>query len=162
MFQCCSFNSSFLLLLPLCQQSVLYVYISTDALEKGSSVPSFWIPYICVNICLFFWLASLCIIGSRFIHLIRTNSNALLNLSYWGSSCWIELNHHLLLINIKWYVWHFRVYKVFSHEHTCFSHVLSIISSGLATQSWSRDQQHQWTWVLGRNTASQTPALRLI
>ena len=37
--------------------------------------------YICIRIQYFpfsFWLTSLCIIGSRFIHLIRTNSNAFL------------------------------------------------------------------------------------
>ena len=42
---------------------------------KSSSVPSFCIPYICVNIqCLFssFWLTSLCVIGSTFNHHIRT------------------------------------------------------------------------------------------
>ena len=39
-----------------------------------------WIPYICVNIWdLFFsfWLISLCITGSRFIHLTRSDSNLL-------------------------------------------------------------------------------------
>ena len=37
----------------------------------------FWIPYICVNIWyLFFWLTSLCIIGSSFTYLVRTDSNA--------------------------------------------------------------------------------------
>ena len=38
----------------------------------------FHIPYICVSIlywCFSFWLTSLCIIGSSFIHLIRTDSN---------------------------------------------------------------------------------------
>ena len=62
-------------------KSVLYVYISILALQIGSSVLSFWIPYICVNIWyLFFsfWLTSLCIIGSRFIQLIRTDSNVFL------------------------------------------------------------------------------------
>ena len=37
-----------------------------------------YIPYICVSIlywCFSFWLTSLCIIGSSFIHLIRTDSN---------------------------------------------------------------------------------------
>ena len=37
-----------------------------------------WLPYICVSIlywCFSFWLTSLCIIGSSFIHLIRTYSN---------------------------------------------------------------------------------------
>ena len=36
------------------------------------------IPYICISIlywCFSFWLTSLCIIGSSFIHLIRTDSN---------------------------------------------------------------------------------------
>ena len=39
---------------------------------------SFLIPCICVSIlywCFSFWLTSLCIIGSSFIHLIRTDSN---------------------------------------------------------------------------------------
>ena len=38
----------------------------------------FQIPYICVSVlywCFSFWLTSLCIIGSSFIHLIRTDSN---------------------------------------------------------------------------------------
>ena len=38
----------------------------------------FLIPYICFSIlywCFSFWLTSLCIIGSSFIHLIRTDSN---------------------------------------------------------------------------------------
>ena len=38
----------------------------------------FKIPYICISIlywCLSFWLTSLCIMGSSFIHLIRTDSN---------------------------------------------------------------------------------------
>ena len=41
-------------------------------------VTIFLIPYICVSIlywCFSFWLTSLCIIGSSFIHLIRTDSN---------------------------------------------------------------------------------------
>ena len=36
-------------------------------------------PYICISIlywCFSFWLTSLCIMGSSFIHLIRTDSNA--------------------------------------------------------------------------------------
>ena len=36
-------------------------------------------PYICISIpywCFTFWLTALCIIGSRFIHLIRTDSHA--------------------------------------------------------------------------------------
>ena len=41
-------------------------------------VTFFSVPYICVSIlywCLSFWLTSFCIIGSSFIHLIRTDSN---------------------------------------------------------------------------------------
>ena len=60
-------------------KSILYIWISIPSLQIGSSVPFFWIPCICVNIWyLFFsfWLASLSITGSRFIHLNRTNSNS--------------------------------------------------------------------------------------
>ena len=49
-------------------------------LHVGSSVASFYIPCICFNIqylSFSFWL-HFCIIGSRFIHLIRTDSNAFL------------------------------------------------------------------------------------
>ena len=41
------------------------------------SLPSLQIPYICFSIpywCFSFWLTSLCIIGSSFIHLIKTDS----------------------------------------------------------------------------------------
>ena len=68
--------------LPTCvHKSVLYVCVSIAALQIGSSVLSFQIPYISINIWyLFFsfWLTSLCIIGSRFNHLIRTDSNVFL------------------------------------------------------------------------------------
>ena len=50
-------------------------------MQISLSLPSFLIPYICVSIqYLSFssWLTSLCIIGSRFIHFIRTDSNAFL------------------------------------------------------------------------------------
>ena len=62
-------------------KSVLYVCISIAVLQIGSSLQSFYIPYICVNIqYLFFsfWLTSLCIIGFRFIHLISTDSHPFL------------------------------------------------------------------------------------
>ena len=61
-------------------KSVLYVCISI-ALQTGSLVPSSEILYICINIrYLFFsfWITSLCIIGSRLIHLIRTDSHGYL------------------------------------------------------------------------------------
>ena len=78
MFPCYSLYSSHPLLHtpPCIHKSVLYVFISIAALQIGLSVPSFQIPYICINIYLFFWLASLCIIGLTFINLISTDSNA--------------------------------------------------------------------------------------
>ena len=60
------------------QKTVLYISVSFAVLHIGSSLPSFYIPYICISIpywCFSFWLTSLCIIGSSFIHLIRTDSN---------------------------------------------------------------------------------------
>ena len=63
-------------------RSVFYVYFSIAALKINSSVPSLQIPYTCPSIWyLFFsfWLTSLCItVGSRFVHLIRTDSNVFL------------------------------------------------------------------------------------
>ena len=66
----------------LCPKSVLYVCISIPALQIGPSVPFFQIPPVCVNIqnlFLSFRLTSLCITGSRFLHLTRTDSNAFLD-----------------------------------------------------------------------------------
>ena len=62
------------------QKTVLYICVSFAVSHTGLSLPSFWIPYICVSIlywCFSFWITSLCIIGSSFIHLIRTDSNVL-------------------------------------------------------------------------------------
>ena len=60
------------------QKTVLYISVSFAVLYTGLLLPSFYIPYIWVSIlywCLSFWLTSLCIIGSSFIHLIITDSN---------------------------------------------------------------------------------------
>ena len=60
------------------QKTVLYICVSFAVSHIGLLLPSFLIPYICVSIlywCFSFWLTSLCIIGSSFIHLIRTDSN---------------------------------------------------------------------------------------
>ena len=60
------------------QKSVLYIYVFFVDMHVGSLVPSFQIPYLCINIqhlTFSFWLASVCIIGSMFIHLIQTDSN---------------------------------------------------------------------------------------
>ena len=59
-------------------KSVLYICVSFTVLHTGLSLPSFKIPYICISILywsLCFWLTSLCIMGSSFIHLIRTDSH---------------------------------------------------------------------------------------
>ena len=83
---CICFNATLsicpTLFFPHCvHKSVLYVCASIAALQIGTSVSFFYIPYVCVNIwyLLFsFWLTSLCITGSRFIHLTRTHSNSFL------------------------------------------------------------------------------------
>jgi len=65
----------------LVHRSVLYICFSTAALKINSSVPSLQIPYIRISILhlyFSFCLTSLCIMGSSFIHLIRTDSNAFL------------------------------------------------------------------------------------
>ena len=65
----------------LVQRSVFYVCFSTATLKINSSVPSLQIPYICVIIQYLyfsFWLTSLWIMGSSFVHLIRTDSNVFL------------------------------------------------------------------------------------
>ena len=65
----------------LVHRSVLYVCFSIAALKINSSVPSLQIPFICVIIRYLyfsFWLTSLCIMGSSFVHLIRTYSNVFL------------------------------------------------------------------------------------
>ena len=57
---------------------VLYICISFSTLHIGLSLPYFKIPYLCISILywsLSFWLTSPCIMGSSFIHLIRTDSN---------------------------------------------------------------------------------------
>ena len=59
MLQCCSLNSlnSQPLIPPLLHKPVLYVCVSTVALQIGLSIPSFQIPYIWVNMpYLLFWL----------------------------------------------------------------------------------------------------------
>ena len=59
-------------------KSVLYICVSIPSLKTVSSILFFQIPYVCINIqyLLFsFWLTSLYITGSKFIHLTRTNSN---------------------------------------------------------------------------------------
>ena len=64
---------------PTESKRLFYTSVSLVVLHTGLSLPSFSIPYICISIlhwCFSFWLTSLCIIGSSFYHLIRTDSNA--------------------------------------------------------------------------------------
>ena len=78
MFQCHSPKPFHLALSHRVQKTVLYICVSSAVSHTGLSLPSFKIPYICVSIlhwCFSFRLTSLCIIGSSFIHLIRTDSN---------------------------------------------------------------------------------------
>ena len=80
MFQCCSLKSSHPCLLSLSPKVCSFRLCLLCCLHVGSSVPSFYIPCMCFNIQYFsfsFWL-HFCIIGSEFIHLIRTDSNAFL------------------------------------------------------------------------------------
>ena len=71
-------------LLPPVHTFLIYVYFSIPALKVNSSVPSLQIPYVCLSVWYLyfsFWLTSFCIIGSRFVHLIRTDSNVFLFMS---------------------------------------------------------------------------------
>ena len=62
------------------EETVLYNCVSFAVSHTRLLLPSFEIPYICISIlylCFSFWITSLCIIGSSFIHLIRTDLNVL-------------------------------------------------------------------------------------
>ena len=85
MHPCCSLLSSHpLLLVPHpCPKSVLYVCISVAAMWTESSDPSFSIPCFSLSD----WLP--CLICSRFIPFIRTDSNVFLYMAVFhtGSDC---------------------------------------------------------------------------
>ena len=79
MFQCHSPKSSHPLPLPQSPKDCSIHLCLFCCLAYRVIVTIFLIPYICGSIlywCFSFWLTSLCIIGSSFIHLIRTDSNA--------------------------------------------------------------------------------------
>ena len=100
---------------PCCvHNSIPSVCVSSPSLQIGSSIQFFQIPYICANIqYLFFsfWLTSLYITSSRFIHLTRMDSNSFF----------------LWLSNI--YMYHiFFIHSSVSRHLTCF-HVLAIVNS---------------------------------
>ena len=78
LFQCYSLRNPILAFSHRIPKSVLYICVSLFCFAYRLPLPSFKIPYICVSILywsLSFWLTSLCIMGSSFIHLIRTDSN---------------------------------------------------------------------------------------
>ena len=59
----------------------LCIFVCFADLHVGSLVLSFKIPYICINIqylSFSFWLTSVCVAGSRFMHLIKPDSNSFL------------------------------------------------------------------------------------
>ena len=88
-----------MLFFTLIHESVFYVYISIAALRIGSTVPSFLIPYICINIqYLFFpvWLTLLFIIGSRFIRLVKTLK---CNPNYDWVICYVVYIYHSCFIH---------------------------------------------------------------
>ena len=99
------------------QKSVLYICVSFAVLHIGSLLLSFYIPFLCINIldwCFSFWLTSLCIIGSSFIHLIRTDSNVILFIAEFYS---IVYMYHNFLIHLS-----------ADGRQGCF-HVLAIVNS---------------------------------
>ena len=97
--------------------SILYFCFSIAALQINSSVPFFYIPYICISVrhlSFSFWLTSLCIIGSRFIHLIRTDSNVFLFMA--EQYCIVYMYHNFFI--------HSSV-----DGHLDYFHVLAIVNS---------------------------------
>ena len=78
MVQCHSPKSSQPLILPQSPKNCSIHLCLICCLTYRVILTIFQIPYICINILHWsfsFWLTSLCIIGSSFIHLIRTDSN---------------------------------------------------------------------------------------
>ena len=99
------------------QKSVLYICVSFAVSHIRSSLPSFYIPYICVNIlcwCFSFWLTSLCIMGSSFIHFTRTDSNEFFLMAEWYSMVYM---YHSFLIHSS------------ADGHLGCFHVLAIVNS---------------------------------
>ena len=98
MFRCYSLKSSYPRLPPHSQKlSILYICVSFAAFHIGLSLASLQVSYICVNIlywCFSFWLTSLCIIGSSFIHLIGTDWKVLF---FWLSDTVVCVYHSLLI-----------------------------------------------------------------
>ena len=116
MFQCCSLNSPHLLFPLLCSQ-VCSLCLHLHCCSGNRIISTIFLDaiYMCINIYLVFsfWLNSLCIIGSRFIHLIRTGSNALFY-------DWVIV-HHMYVPQ--------HLYPFICWQTSGCSHVLLIVNS---------------------------------
>ena len=116
MFSCYSLHTSHPLLpsFSVCK-SVLYVCFSIATLKINSSVPSFWVPYTRVSMQyshFSFWLTLLCIIGSRFAHLIKLT----------------QMHPFLWLTNIVCMYHSFFIHSSADGHLGCF-HALAIVNS---------------------------------
>ena len=105
-------------LLHCVHKSILYICISIRSLQIGSPVSFFLIPYICVIITIFlffsFWLSSLCLTGTRFIHFTRNDSNH----SFYG---WVTF-HYIYVPHI------FFIHSSVDGHLYCF-HFLTIVNN---------------------------------
>ena len=117
MFQCYSLKSSHPCLLP---QSLkvcsLHLCLFCCLAYRIIIITFLNFIYICNNIqywCFSFWLTSLCMLGSSFIHLIRTDSNVFLSIT------------ELYFIG---YMYNFLIHS-FSNGHLGCFHVLAIVNS---------------------------------
>ena len=95
---------------------------------------------MCIRIWYFsfsFWLTSLCIIGSRFIHLIRTDSNAFLIVAEWYSIVYLYHNF-FIRSSVDGHLGCFRVLAIVNSAamnngiHVSFS---TLVSSGCMPRS---------------------------
>ena len=103
MFQCHSPKSSHPRPLPQSPKDCYIHLCLFCCLIYKVTITIFLIPYICISILCWwfsFWFISFCIIGSSFIHLIRTDSNALFLITEWYSTVYMYhsfLSIHLLM-----------------------------------------------------------------
>ena len=113
-FRCYSLKSSHPRLLP--ESKTLFLHLCLFCCLAYRVIITFF-PYICINVlywCFSFWLTSLFIIGSSFIHIIRTDSNVFFFYS------WVIF--HFV------YVSHFLIHLSADEHLGCF-HVLAIVNS---------------------------------
>ena len=124
MFQCHSPKSPHPLPLPQspkdCSRHLYLFCCLTYRVIITIFLNSIYIPYTCVSIlywCCSFWLTSLCMIGSSFIHLIRTDSNVFFLMA--------EFMYSIV------YMYHsFLIHSSADGHQGCF-HILAIINSAV-------------------------------